>query len=246
MTKKIISVILVALLLIIALFMALHLALDLLGIVRAVAQGENTVEEFHYFSQGHYLHQNSIYYSSDIMLNQNLISNQLYFQNVTVCFIATTLSILLNIVNDASVMLGFISLALILLSLAISKAGNKVKTVGKLILVASLLGIFASNLVLGVIDSASWIRTVIWSLEQTEMNSLGAILSYVGAFIRYNLWKTDNYIYALAALAGGAYALSTVLSKKSSFSNKSKNEKLLAKLEKKHEELKRQLESSEA
>ena len=63
MTKKIISVILAALILIIALFMVSYLAFDFIEIIRMAAQGRNTVEEFHYFTQGHYLHQNSIYYS---------------------------------------------------------------------------------------------------------------------------------------------------------------------------------------
>ncbi len=243
MAKKIVSVALAALLLIIALFMVSYLAYDMLvrvaGIIDSIDMGD-FFQRYHVYYQGHTAHIHS-YYDEDLRLN--LFNNQSYLESFALCFIASTVSGFANFVSDASVMLGFLSLALILLSFVIPKIGNKVKTAGKIILIISFIGIFASNLVLGVVDSAVWIRTFIYFVKETVVyNNFSLIIM----FTRFNLWKLDNYVYALAALFGAAFVLISLISNKSTTYQNAKKEKQLAKLEKKQEKLKKQLENSEA
>lgn len=209
MAKKIISIALAALLLIIALFMVSYLAYDILirvvGIIDSIDMGDVLVR-YHCYYQGHTAHLTS--FGEDLRLN--LYNNQSYLRIFALCFIASTVSGFANFVNDASLVLGFISLALILLSFVIPKIGNKISKVGKIVLIIAFVGIFASNLVLGFVDSAVWIRTLIDSIMgKAPMASLIIMLP------RFNLWKADNYIYALIALLGAAYLLVGLFSKKS-------------------------------
>ena len=238
MAKKIVSVFLAILLLVIALFMGTYLAFDLLtcvvGIIDSIDMGDVFVR-YHYYYHGHALHS----YGFGNYLTQNVLNNQSYFQSETFCFIATTISNWANFVKNASVALGFIALAIIVISCVIPKIGGKIKAVGKVLLILAFLGIIAGNLVVGFIDTASWIRTVIWSIQGTLSRfAVGEILTLALGFIRYNLWKMDNYVYAAAALVGAIYVLTTMFSKKSAISKEEKKAKMLAKLEKKQEKIK--------
>ena len=214
MAKKIVSVFLAVLLLVIALFMVANLASDLL--IRTVEAleyilGGNKLINYHVYNQGHVIH----FYLDDNFLRQNLLNNQTYFQNWIVCFIATTISSWANFVKNASVALGFVSLAIIVISCAVPKNGGKIKAAAKVLLILAFLGIFAGNLVIGFVDTASWIRTVIWSIQGilSELY-IGEIIALALSFLRYNLWKIDNYVYAVAALVGAVYVLTTMFSKK--------------------------------
>ena len=248
MAKKIVSVFLAILLLVIALFMTANLASDLVmrlvSIVEFLSIGNGLhIGHFHYYYHGHALH---IYGFSDC-LPQNVLNNQSYFQSETLCFIATTISNWANFVKNASVALGFVSLAIVVFSCVIPKIGGKIKAIGKVLLIIAFFGIFAGNLVIGFIDTASWIRTVIWFIQGILSNfAVGEILTLALGFIRYTLWKMDNYVYALAALVGAIYVLTTMFSKKSAISKEEKKAKMLAKLEKKQEKLKKELEIQEA
>ena len=240
MAKKIISVALAALLLIIALFMVSYLAYDMLirvvGIIDSIDMGDVFVR-YHCYYQGHTAHLHSF----DEDLSLNLYNNQSYLRIFALCFIASTVSGFADFVNDASLVLGFISLALILLSFVIPKIGNKISKVGKIVLIIAFSGIFASNLVIGFVDSAVWIRTLIESIMgKVLMSSLIIMLP------RFTLWKLDNYVYALAALLGVAFVILSLKSNKTTVSQSAKKEKQLAKLEKKQEKIKMQLENQEA
>jgi hypothetical protein len=240
MAKKIVSVALAVLMLIIALFMVSYLAYDMLirvaGMIDSIDMGD-VFKRYHVYYQGHTLHLQS--FDEDLRLN--LYNNQSYLKSFTLCFIASTALGSANFVNDASVVIGFISLALILLSFAIPKIGNKISKVGKIVLIIAFVGIFASNLVIGFVDSAVWIRTLIDSITgKVLMSSLIIMLP------RFNLWKVDNYVYALAALLGVAFVILSLKSNKTTASQNAKKEKKLAKLEKKQEKLKGQLENQEA
>lgn len=240
MAKKIVSVALALLMLIIALFMVSYLAYDMLirvaGMIDSIDMGD-VFERYHVYYQGHTAHLHS--FDEDLRLN--LYNNQSYLKSFTLCFIASTVLGSANFVNDASVALGFISLALILLSFAIPKIGNKISKVGKIVLIIAFVGIFASNLVIGFVDSAVWIRTLIdLIMGKAAMSSLIIMLP------RFNLWKVDNYVYALAALLGVAFVILSLKSNKTTASQSVKKEKKLAKLEKKQEKIKRQLENQEA
>lgn len=237
MAKKIVSIALAALFLIIALFMVSYLAYDMLirvvGLIDSIDMGDFFIR-YHVYYQGHTAHLHS--FDEDLRLN--LYNNQSYLNSFTLCFIASTVSGFANFVNDASVALGFISLALILLSFAIPKIGNKISKAGKIVLIIAFVGIFASNLVIGFVDSAVWIRTLI----DLIMGKMG-IASFIIMLPRFNLWKVDNYIYALAALFGVAFVILSLKSNKTTASQNVKKEKQLAKLEKKQEKIKRQLEN---
>ena len=240
MAKKIVSVALAVLLLIIALFMVSYLAYDMLirvvGMIDSIDMGD-VFQRYHVYYQGHTAHLHSF----DEDLRSNLYNNQSYLKSFTLCFIASTASGFANFVNDASVALGFISLALILLSFTIPKIGNKISKVGKIVLIIAFVGVFASNLVIGFVDSAVWIRTFIdLIMGKVPMSSFIIMLP------RFNLWKVDNYIYALAALFGVAFVILSLKSNKTIASQSAKKEKQLAKLEKKQEKIKRQLENQEA
>jgi hypothetical protein len=77
------------------------------------------------------------------------------------------------------------------------------------------------------------------------MGKMG-IASFIIMLPRFNLWKVDNYVYALAALLGVAFVILSLKSNKTIASQNAKKEKKLAKLEKKQEKLKGQLENQEA
>ena len=249
MAKKIVSVFLAILLLVIALFMATNLASDFIMRVVAIAEylsygtGIN-IGQYHYYYQGHALH---VYGGGDY-LTQNVLNNQSYFQSTAICFIATTISSWANFVKNASVALAFVSLAIIVISGIISKNGGKIKAAAKVLLIIAFLGIFAGNLVIGFVDTASWIRTVIWSIQGFIFSryAVGEMLALALGFIRYNIWKIDNYVYAAAALVGAIYVLTTMFSKKSAISKEEKKAKMLAKLEAKQEKLKKEIETQEA
>ena len=242
MAKKIISVALAALLLIIALFMVSYLAYDMLirvvGIIDSIDMGDVFVR-YHCYYQGHTAHLHSF----DEDLSLNLYNNQSYLRIFALCFIASTVSGFADFVNDASLVLGFISLALILLSFVIPKIGNKISKVGKIVLIIALSGIFASNLVIGFVDSAVWIRTLIELIMGKVPMSMSSLIIMLP---RFTLWKLDNYVYALAALLGVAFVILSLKSNKTTVSQSAKKEKQLAKLEKKQEKIKMQLENQEA
>ena len=117
-----------------------------------------------------------------------------------------------------------------------------------MLFILAFLGIIAGNLVLGFVDTASWIRTVVWTIQGFLFSryAVGELITLALGFIRYNIWKIDNYVYAAAALVGAIYVLTTMLSQKATASKSEKKAKTLAKLEAKQEKLKKEIETQEA
>lgn len=216
MVKKIVSVMLALVLLLMAAFMLVLMAYDLLlAVQKVVYLIDNGIRHYHQDVQGHYYH-NYYYRDNSTLVNLNFVNGQSYLKNEVMCAIATTFANWAEFFKDASIIAGFFSLAILVLSCISSKSKNLVKTISKVLLILSFLGIFASNLVIGFVDSAVWIRTVIAILQNIKEYVYGfeSAIAFVVYFVKFNVLRIDNYVYALAAILGVAFVASTMLSKK--------------------------------
>lgn len=204
MVKKILSIALACALLILALgvlVLALVDGWNMLSNFWDLVYGNTTLENYHNYAHGHgFFHM----YSEESWY-VNFYSNGICLNNETLCFMAVAIKNLASFINKIAFCGALVSFAILSVSGIFGKINDKTKGVLKLLAPIFLLVFAVGNVVVGLVDSAVWIRGLIQIFDYAEIQGFGGFLDFVASFVTFCVYRVDNYALAIVSAAGALF-----------------------------------------